>query len=276
MKLPTLRLPLALVSAIAAVVAAAADARADVSASTNWSGYAVHQTGVSFRTVTATWRQPTASCAAGQRTYSAFWIGLGGYSLTSPALEQIGTEVDCTASGRVSSSAWYELVPAASHGIRLAVRPGDMVQASVSVSGHQVALTFRDRTRRTSFVRRIEAGTVDITSAEWIAEAPSECTGDSNCQTLPLANFGTVPFSGAKVTTTSRRTGSISSPLWSATELVLASVGRQFTSLAASAGAIPTALAKAGAAFAIAYTQQQQQPQGPPQFGTRQSAVRYG
>jgi hypothetical protein len=46
------------------------------------------------------------------------WVGLGGYKLTSPAVEQVGTELDCVG-GHPSSSAWYELAPSASHRVRI-------------------------------------------------------------------------------------------------------------------------------------------------------------
>src|SRR5947209_25549 len=104
-------------------------ALADTSASANWAGYAVHHPGISFRTVSASWTQPTAACTPGNPTYSAYWVGLGGFSATSRALEQIGTETDCNFAGDAVLSAWYELVPAPSTPIRLAVRPGDAVTA---------------------------------------------------------------------------------------------------------------------------------------------------
>ena len=48
----------------------------------------------------------------------------------------------------------------------------------------------------------------DISSAEWIAEAPSTCSqGLSSCTPLPLADFGTVQFTSASATTTDGHTG---------------------------------------------------------------------
>ena len=38
----------------------------------------------------------------------------------------------------------------------------------------------------------------DTSSAEWIAEAPSQCDGSGSCQPLPLADFGTVQFTGPR------------------------------------------------------------------------------
>ena len=88
-------------------------ASAGTAVSSNWSGYAV--SGATFATVSGAWTQPAADCSsASSITASAFWVGLGGNSETSNALEQTGTEADCNADGNATYSAWYELVPAAS------------------------------------------------------------------------------------------------------------------------------------------------------------------
>src|SRR5437763_11193196 len=117
-------------------LAAAPSALADTTDSTNWAGYAIQRPGVGFRSVQASWTQPGVSCRPGSDTYSSYWVGLGGYNSDSPALEQIGTELDCTKSGRTSSTAWYETVPAPSYPIFRSVRPGDQMTASVVVQGH--------------------------------------------------------------------------------------------------------------------------------------------
>jgi hypothetical protein len=89
--------------------AGSASAQTTTSASSNWAGYAVH--GTTFKKVIGRWTVPSATCGAGEATYSATWVGIGGYSEDSDALEQIGTELDCTAAGKVKSTAWMELVP---------------------------------------------------------------------------------------------------------------------------------------------------------------------
>ena len=55
----------AIIAAIAAVSVPAA--LADSTNSSNWAGYAVHRHGVSFRSVTGTWRQPRSKCTSRQR-----------------------------------------------------------------------------------------------------------------------------------------------------------------------------------------------------------------
>src|SRR6059058_5121007 len=132
------------------LLVAAPVALADVSNSTNWAGYAVHRHGVSFQDVTGTWRQPALACQTGRQTFSSFWVGLGGYNPRSRALEQTGTEADCTRRGTVRTFAWFELVPRPSVRIRLNVPPGDLIQAGVAVAGHRVRISLRDLTRHRS------------------------------------------------------------------------------------------------------------------------------
>ena len=64
-----------------------------------------------FTTVNGTWTQPAATCDGAHSSFAAFWVGLGGYSLHSKALEQIGSEADCDRQGALFYYAWYEFVP---------------------------------------------------------------------------------------------------------------------------------------------------------------------
>jgi hypothetical protein len=229
---------------------------------------------VSFRNVTAAWEQPAATCTAGYPSYSAIWVGLGGYSSDSNALEQIGTEVDCSATGSVVSSAWYELVPAPSSEIRMTVRPGDLMSASVTVVGDHVTVKLTDRTRHKSFSKAVNESVVDVTSADWIVEAPSDCLNDNYCRTLPLADFGSADFTGASAQTTSGRRGSISSYLWGYSKITLAPSGRRYIEYGGTeASATPSALQNAGASFQVAYAQTAINPSPPPRFSTIASAA---
>jgi peptidase A4-like protein len=257
----------------AALLVAPGAADAATTTSSNWAGYAVSKPGVKFRRVAATWVIPTATCSAsGRRRYSAAWLGLGGYHTTSTALEQIGTEADCTAKGTPSYSAWYELVPDAPVDIDLTIKPGDTVSASVTVSGHTVKLYLANRTRGTVFSTQLTADRVDVTSAEWIVEAPSACYGD-RCETLPLADFGSTSFANAKATSATGHQGAISDPAWSATSIALRAdggraFGGRFAADTGSGGASPGDLTATGDGFAVAYedstAQTQPEPYGPP------------
>ncbi len=243
-----------LLGALALALLGAPSALADSTRSSNWAGYAAHGPRVSFHRVFGAWRQPAATCTAGTPTYSSVWVGLGGYSHGSPALEQIGSEVDCRASGHVVSSVWYELLPAPSRTIRMMVAPGDYLTASVTVNGRDVRLQINDVTRRTSFRRRVHANLLDVSSAEWIVEAPMECSANASCQALTLANFGSAQFSRATVIRTGGYRGSITDRSWSTTKITLAANGRRFVAdQAGAATASPSTLTARGSAFTVTY-----------------------
>lgn len=253
------RLTAAVVSgaALAVGLATAPAALADSSQSSNWAGYAVHRSGVSFRTVSGAWTQPQATCTPGNAGYSSVWVGIGGFSTSSQALEQIGTELDCTAGGREVSDAWYELVPAASRTVRLTIDPGDRVRASVTIAGTRVRLSIDDLTRGRSFTRTLRASALDTGSAEWIVEAPSECQGNSNCRTLPLADFGSAAFAAARAQSVTGHSGSIADASWTTSRITLSETGQRFIGYGGDAGggaqATPSALAAGGRAFTVTY-----------------------
>lgn len=241
--------------ALGAALGPAATALADSTQSTNWAGYAIHRQGVHFTQVVGQWTQPSVSCVPGPPTYSSEWVGLGGYSETSQALEQIGTEADCSASGHEQSSAWFELVPADSNTISLRVAPGDGVNASVTVTGHAVVVALHDLTTGRSFQRRLRARLIDTSSAEWIVEAPSLCSGNS-CQTLPLADFGSTGFAFANATSTSGQTGTTQSPDWNTTSISLFEGGRRLGGPGGHNGAVtavPGTLTYSGSLFPVTF-----------------------
>ena len=263
---------------VAAALASAPAALAKTTKSSNWAGYAVHRPGVSFQQVSGTWTQPNVACVSGQPTYSAVWVGLGGYKPTSGALEQIGTEVDCGAGGNVVSSAWYELVPAPSKAISLVVQPGDVMHATVTVVGHQVTVDLENLTRHRTFHKTLIAPAIDVGSAEWIVEAPSECISAFACQALPLADFGSVTFDSASVLSAVGTTGSIVDPTWWRTKIKLTPGSERFIvarrSSATAGTATPSALRSQGSAFDVTYSPVTVPPN---QYdGTRQSRLRAG
>ena len=260
----------------AAILCSAPAALAKTTASSNWAGYAVHHPGVSFRRVSGTWTQPSASCIAGQSSYSAVWVGIGGFRPTSDALEQIGTEVDCNPAGNAVSSAWYELVPAPSTAISLTVHPGDVMHAAVTVDGHHVTVVLQNLTSHRTFRKSLYAPSIDVSSAEWIVEAPSECVSQFACQALPLANFGSVTFGSVAATSTRGTVGSIIAPAWWRTKIELTPdaqrfiVARQTSDTAAFA--TPSTLSGDGSGFDVTYSSVAASAQ---QFdGTRQSRLR--
>src|SRR4051794_27101151 len=247
--------------ALIAGAAPAADAATSRATSSNWAGYAVTKSGTRFRHVGGTWVQPAVDCAAGSATYSSVWVGLGGYAQTSRALEQIGTEADCSAPGQATYSAWYEVVPDISHSARITIRPGDELHASAAVAGHTVTLSIKNLTRGTAFTKVLRAAAVDTRSAEWIVEAPSLCTNAGDCATTPLAAFTTTTFRAARAVSSTGDAGGAGDAAWHTTAIDLAAGGgaRRFADTrggaAGAAGATATtgALDAAGASFAVTY-----------------------
>lgn len=254
---PTLRsLLLAGAITLCGASAAAASTHAVASTSTNWSGYVAH--GAHFRRVTALWTQPNLTCTPGAESFSAVWVGLGGYNLNSKALEQIGTEADCNATGRQVSSAWYELVPAPSRGTRLIVDPGDVMAGRVTVVGDRVTLKLTDRTRHRSFTKTVIDRTLDLSSADWIVEAPSECGGNgTQCEPLALADFGSETFARAQAQTKSGKTGSISGTHWRTAVITLSPTAAERRFAGNDGGnegeSLPSPLTHAGTSFSLTY-----------------------
>jgi len=162
------------------------------STSTNWSGYAV--TGNRFTSVSASWTEPTVSCSG--TAYSSFWVGLDGD--TSNTVEQTGTDADCSGS-TPQYYAWYEMYPKFPVNLKGTVRPGDHLSASVTTDGRGgFTLTISDSTQGWTNTTTARLKSAKLASAEVIAEAPSSSGG-----VLPLANFGTVSFTGATANGTS-------------------------------------------------------------------------
>jgi hypothetical protein len=245
--------------------------------SANWAGYA-DTARVSLREVSAEWVQPRATCNRPYATYSAFWVGLGGFEHTSHAIEQVGTEADCAGPGRSTTYAWYELVPSPSVKLRLPVRPGNLLKARVITHGRQDTLSLVNLSTGHRFRKSVRMTSPDESSAEWIAEAPSACVTASECQPLPLSDFGTVSFSHAEATTTRGHAGTITDPAFSATELTLSPggpvIGPMPVAAASSGEATPSAPTQSGGAFSVTY-EQTASPSPPPPFEAA-NRVRHG
>ena len=266
------RAAVAAFAVVALGLVAALAARADLKSS-NWSGYvamgfgsspATANPGMSFTTVSGQWVVPKAACTAGMPTSSAIWVGLGGYSVTSKELEQAGTEADCTLSGQANYYVWYELVPASSVTVRsMRVFPGDAVWASIAVDHTSVLVQVVDKTRGRQFTRRLQMASPDLTTAEWIVEAPARCgmVETASCNQSELTNFGTVAFSHTSAVGNGM-TGTITGSMWTTTALQLAPHGTRHFGLpnessrnAGGAGATTSALAAGGRGFTVTWDQ---------------------
>jgi len=227
------------------------EAGAGTEQSTNWAGYAVTYR-KPFASVTGKWVQPAATCADLSPTYSAFWVGLGGFSVNSFAVEQTGTLANCS-SGTPSYTAWYELYPKPPVMLKMSVRPGDTFSATVSVSKKTVVIRIKDVTTGKLITKKLHMARPDQGSAEWVTEAPSGCDSAGNCTTLPLTNFGTVAFSHSTASVKGHR-GRITDPVWSETTIELHGDLPNSDSQA-GANAIPGAVGPDGGSFAVTWQQ---------------------
>jgi hypothetical protein len=152
--------------------------------SDNWSGYAVTGANGSVTDVKGSWMVPSVSCLATGDQYASFWVGIDGYS--SNTVEQIGTDSDCV-NGVPTYYAWYEFYPHFSYTINtITVKPGDVISAEVKATGKGgFTVTITDG-NGTPFSVSTKMPQAQMSSAEWIAEAPY------SGGVLPLANFTTV------------------------------------------------------------------------------------
>jgi Peptidase A4 family len=231
--------------------------------SSNWAGYAIAagspaappaRVTATFTSVTGTWKQPKVSCAEAPATYSGVWVGIGGFRRSADALEQIGTAAGCDKTGRPVYYAWYELVPAPAVTIKLKIAPGDTITTSVNVDGTSVLLQIKNRTRRTSFTRQLTTAAPDLSSAEWIVEAPSGCTAEGSCRTLPLANFGSVGFTKIAAIGNAHP-GTVTDAAWTASQIHLVPDVpiQQDGALGSRSGAKTAAITPDGRSFTVTW-----------------------
>jgi Peptidase A4 family len=160
---------------------------------THWSGYVVSGSPGTYKNVSASWTQPAAKCSPSGQQDAAFWVGLDGY--TSKTVEQLGTDDQCS-KGSVTYYAWVEMFPNPTQVIPHTVRPGDKMSASVTESGKgKFTLKISDVTQHWTSTTNKTLVSAKLSSAEVIIEAPA----NSRLQIYPLANFGSVSFTGSTV-----------------------------------------------------------------------------
>jgi hypothetical protein len=155
--------------------------------STNWSGYLA--TSGSFTAISGSWNVPTVTGNDTSTSADSTWIGIGG--VTTSDLIQIGTQDIVTASGQISTSAFYEILPASSQPIStITVSLGDSMSASIAeTASGQWVLNIVDNTNKESNTTSL-AYVSSLSSAEWIEEDPSY----SFRRQIPFDNFHGISF----------------------------------------------------------------------------------
>jgi len=159
--------------------------------SLNWGGYAGTTNVPASSSVDGSWTVQTAGRTT-SATYSAPWIGIGGYS--DSTLIQTGTESDYY-SGAAHYTAWYEVLPAYETPISgLNISPGDVINSSVTAvanTTNQWNITLIDTTKGQGFSIIVSYNSSKL-STEWIEERPEICS--RTCSLTTLASFGTSYF----------------------------------------------------------------------------------
>jgi hypothetical protein len=132
------------------------------------------------------------------------------------------------------------------------------MSASVTVEGRTVTFLVRNETRHREFRKVLRDAAIDLSSAEWIAEAPSNCNANgTGCVTLPLTNFRSVTFDAAVAEVAGHALGSISDPLWHWTRINLRPRRgplRAYGSHPSGSTATPSALLLGGTSFSVGYS----------------------
>ena len=183
-------------------VSAGPDEGYGTATSANWAGYAV--SGGTFTKVAGNWVQPHATCPAKPSEGAAFWVGIDGLAKADTTVEQIGTDSDCV-TGTPTYYAWFQMYPKAAVFLPQSKYPvvaGETMAAQVSGSAKIFTLSISatlSGVLKWHYSSKQTAKTLPkASSAEWIAEAPC-VSPPTPCKTVPLADFGTVNFSGLSV-----------------------------------------------------------------------------
>jgi hypothetical protein len=163
--------------------------------SENWSGYAATSS-KPFTYVHSTYVQPAITCPGVANQWTSNWVGLDGFN--NSTVEQDGTFAHCGGAGNTTPKyqAWYEMYPANSVNV-FAVHPGDIIDASVTYTSGNFALTVSDLTTGKSATDTAACASCARASAEWIIERPALCNNaGTKCFLTELADFGTSTMGG--------------------------------------------------------------------------------
>jgi hypothetical protein len=227
----------------------------------NWSGYVIPST-TPVTSVSGRFTVPTLNCKHTPNAGQSEWVGIGGAQGSSGDLLQTGVRSDCISGAQVDHVGWWEEFPenAEVDFKNMVVSPGDAIQASVAqntngswttrlddlttgVSGLMTTGTFYGTvldSNPTVWVEE-EGSTTGITyaggkTAEWIVED----FGRSDGSLVPLADFGTIAFTGL--------TTSLSS--WGLTDEEQVGIGDDFGNLYAA----PSEPDSSHFGFSVTYT----------------------
>ncbi|KAI0367120.1 aspergillopepsin [Pilatotrama ljubarskyi] len=199
--------------------------------SSNWAGAVLVAGSNTFKSVTGTFTVPTPrepSGASGTHSASA-WVGIDGDTCGTAILQ---TGIDFTISGgRASFDAWYEWFPDFAHDFSgISISPGNSITVTVTASSLTSGTATIINHSTGQQVSHSFSGQPSLCqeNAEWIVEDFEENGG-----LVPLANWGTVTFTGVSAGTSS---GTVTPA--GATIIDMEQNGRQLTSVSASSSSV--------------------------------------
>jgi hypothetical protein len=158
-------------------------------AATNLAGQA------SYQKVTGQWTVPHASCSPGETSASSIWVGMTSGATDQSTLAQLGADSDCV-SGTPQYYLWWEMYPAPSVPLDVAVLPGDSLTATVAFQQNQFQLSIYDVQAQSRFSVTKPGKVSDTSIAECITEAPTVVDPITNQgHVAQLTDFGSVSIS---------------------------------------------------------------------------------
>ncbi|KAK0615649.1 peptidase A4 family-domain-containing protein [Bombardia bombarda] len=178
----------------------------NVEYSSNWAGAVLIGSG--YKSVTGSIVVPTPKVPSGgssSKQYAASaWVGIDGDTCDTAILQ---TGVDFYVKGStVSFDAWYEWYPDYAYTFSgFSISAGDTITMTATATSTSAgSVTIKNVTKGKTVTHSFSSETNKLceTNAEWIVE-----DFESNGALVPFANFGTVTFTGASVSTSSGTVG---------------------------------------------------------------------
>ncbi|KAJ3892253.1 glutamic protease [Lentinula edodes] len=170
--------------------------------STNWAGVIIESppSGQNFTTVTGTFVVPSPTGSDGA---ASAWVGIDG-DTSSQSILQAGVDFKISG-GKVSYDSWYEWYPNYAYDFsNFAISAGNTITITVhSTSSTTGTVTLTNKSTGKSVSQSLTAPSSSAAlkgqNAEWIVE-----DYEQNGSLVTFANFGTVTFSGASASTSSK------------------------------------------------------------------------
>lgn len=193
---PTTETAMAQLSIVVATATTPPPSTTPTITSPNWSGYGVG--GGPYTAVSGTFTVPSLYNTDPAGTDMSEWVGIDGFSDSSLIQAGIQEYPDPSDTDLFYIVPWWEILPANQTNITgMTIAPGNSITVDIGqLSGTTWAITLEDDSTEQSFTTD-RTYSADLSSAEWIVEAP-----DENESPTQLADYSATGFSGMGITGT--------------------------------------------------------------------------